>query len=370
MKKLGFGLMRLPLLNKDDYSSVDIERFKKMVDIFIKNGFTYFDTAYPYHKGNSEIAFREAVVKRYPRTAYTITDKLSLFMITDEKEIPVFFEKQLEQLDVDYVDYYWLHGLNGQTYQQAEKMHAFDFVLKKKAEGKIRHIGLSFHDKSSVLDEILTAHPEMEYVQIQLNYLDWNDPAVESRLCYEVAVKHNKPVIVMEPIKGGSLTDIPEAANLVFKKTNPELSVASWAVRFAASPAHVMIVLSGMSDEQQVEDNISYMKDFHPLDNKEQQAVEQAVKIIRASEVIPCTACRYCTDTCPQKIAIPDYFSIYNNMKRSGDAVRLTTRTYYNTLSQTHGKASECLKCGKCEKLCPQHLTIRKYLQDVAAELE
>lgn len=370
MKKLGFGLMRLPLLDKDDYSSVDIERFKNMADTFLANGFTYFDTAYPYHRGNSEVAFREAVVKRYPRSAYTITDKLSLFMIRDEKEIPGFFEKQLQQLGVDYVDYYWLHGLNGRTYQQVEEMHAFEFIRAKKAEGKIRHIGLSFHDKAAILDEILTAHPELEYVQIQLNYLDWNDPAVESRLCYEVAVKHNKPVIVMEPVKGGSLIQIPETAKQLFEKTPPELSIASWAIRFAASLSHVMMVLSGMSDEQQVEDNISYMKDFQPLDEKERQEVEQAVKLIRASEVIPCTACRYCTDTCPKKIAIPDYFAIYNNMKRSGAAVRLTTQTYYSTLTQTHGKASECLKCGKCEKLCPQHLPIRTYLQDVAAALE
>ena len=370
MKKLGFGLMRLPLLDRDDYSSVDIERFKKMADTFLANGFTYFDTAYPYHRGNSEVAFREAVAKRYPRSAYTITDKLSLFMIRDEKEIPGFFEKQLEQLGVDYVDYYWLHGLNGQTYRQAEEMHAFDFIQKKKAEGKIHHIGLSFHDKAKLLDEILTVHPELEYVQIQLNYLDWNDPAVESRLCYEVAVKHNKPVIVMEPVKGGSLIQIPSPAKGLFEKAHSDLSTASWAIRFAASPSHVMMVLSGMSDEQQVADNISYMKDFHPLDEKEQQVVEQAVKIIRASEIIPCTACRYCTDTCPKKIAIPDYFSIYNNMKRSGDTVRLTTQTYYSNLTQNHGKASECLKCGKCEKLCPQHLPIRAFLQDVAAALE
>ena len=286
MKKLGFGLMRLPLLDKDDYSSVDIERFKNMADTFLANGFTYFDTAYPYHRGNSEVAFHEAVVKRYPRSAYTITDKLSFFMIRDEKEISGFFEKQLQQLGLDYVDYYWLHGLNGRTYQQAEEMHAFEFIRAKKAEGKIRHIGLSFHDKAALLDKILTTHPELEYVQIQLNYLDWNDPAVESRLCYEVAVKHNKPVIVMEPVKGGSLIQIPETAKQLFEEAHPELSTASWAIRFAASPSHVMMVLSGMSDEQQVEDNISYMKDFQSLDEKERQVVEQAVKIIRASELL------------------------------------------------------------------------------------
>lgn len=297
MKKLGFGLMWLPLSDKDDYSSVDIERFKKMVDTFLENGFTYFDTAYPYHKGNSEVAFREAIVKRYPRSAYTITDKLSLFMIHDEKEIPKFFEKQLEQRGVDYVDYYLLHELNAQTYQQAKEMHAFEFIQTQKAEGKIHHIGLSFHDKAELLDEILTAHPELEYVQIQLNYLDWDDPAVESRLCYEVAEKHHKPVIVMEPVKGGSLIQVPDPAKALFEKEQPELSIASWAIRFAASPSHVMMVLSGMSDEQQVEDNISYMKEFRPLNKEEQKVIEQAVKIIRASEIIPCTDSRYCTDS-------------------------------------------------------------------------
>ena len=370
MKKLGFGLMRLPLLDKDDQSSVDIETLKKMVDAFMENGFTYFDTAYPYNRGNSEAAFREAVVKRYPRSAYTITDKLSLFMIREEKELPGFFEGQLERLGVEYVDYYWLHGLNGQTYRQAEEMHAFEFVQQKKAEGKIRHIGLSFHDSAALLDEILTAHPEMEYVQIQLNYLDWDDLAIQSRLCYEVAVKHRKPVIVMEPVKGGSLIRIPEETQKLYKKVRPELSIASWAIRFAASPSHVMMVLSGMSNEQQMADNISYMRHFQPLNHEEKNTVEKAVQIIRASGGIPCTACRYCTDTCPKKIAIPDYFALYNNLKRFGTAAALGTKIYYGNLTQTHGKASDCLKCGKCEKLCPQHLPIRRYLQEAAEVLE
>ena len=369
MKKLGFGMMRLPLIQGDDYSTVDIERVKKMADMFLASGFTYFDTAYPYHKGNSEVAFREAVAKRYPRSAYTITDKLSLFMIRDEKEIPTFFENQLERLGVDYVDYYLLHGLNRQTYRQAEEMNAFDFVRRKKDEGKIRHIGLSFHDKAELLDEILMAHPEMEYVQLQLNYLDWDDLAIESAKCYEVAVKHRKPVIVMEPIKGGSLIQIPEEAEKLYKSIHPDLSVASWAIRFAASPANVMMVLSGRSNESQMADNISYMIDFQPLNAEERDAVTSAVKMIRASTGIPCTACRYCVDTCPKQIAIPDYFAIYNNIKRTGRPSGLM-KMYYNNLTLTHGKASECLKCGKCEKLCPQHLHIREYLQEVAEAME
>lgn len=369
MKKLGFGLMRLPLLDKEDQSSVDIEKFKGMVDEFMANGFTYFDTAYPYHRGYSEVAFREAVAKRYPRSAYTITDKLSLFMIGSENEIPVFFAGQLERLGVDYLDYYWIHAMNHQTYLQAEKMHVFDFMQGKKQEGKIRHIGFSFHDKAYFLDEVLTAHPEMEYVQLQLNYLDWGDPAIESRRCYEVALKHRKPVIVMEPIKGGSLIQIPEEAKRLFKEVRPDLSIASWAIRFAASPSNVMMVLSGMGNKEQVEDNISYMKDFEPLNEKELEAISKATEIIRSSGGIPCTACRYCTETCPKKIAVPDYFALYNNRKRFGQGASLGM-IYYGNLTHNHGKASECLRCGKCEKLCPQHLPIREYLKEISAMFE
>lgn len=365
MKKLGFGLMRLPLLDKDDPTSIDIEKVKKMVDEFMENGFTYFDTAYPYHRGYSEVAFREAVAKRYPRSAYTITDKLSLFMIHKEEEIPAFFEGQLERLGVDYVDYYWIHAMNRQTYAQAERMHAFEFLMQKKAEGKIRHIGFSFHDKADFLDEVLTAHPEMEYVQLQLNYLDWDDPAIESRRCYGVALKHRKPVIVMEPIKGGNLIRIPDEAKQIYQKANPDLSIASWAIRFAASPSNVMMVLSGMSEPSQMEDNISFMKDFKPLNREEEDTVKKATEVIRASAGIPCTACRYCTDSCPKKIAIPDYFAIYNNRVRFKQTAAVG-KMYYDNLALNHGKASECLKCGRCEKLCPQHLSIRKYLEEIA----
>lgn len=370
MKKLGFGLMRLPLLDKDEYGSVDIEATKKMVDKFMKNGFTYFDTAAPYHRGNSEIAFREAVAKRYPRSSYTVTDKLSLFMIKSPEEFDGFFEGQLERLGVEYVDYYWLHGLGEPSYHQAEEWHAFDFVKKLKAENKAKHIGLSFHDKAELLDDILTQHPEMEYVQIQLNYLDWDDPTVESRKCYEVATKHGKPVIVMEPIKGGSLANIPEEAVRLFREHAPEMSTASWAIRFAASPSNVIMVLSGMSDDAQMDDNISYMKNFAPLNTDEQDVLEKAVEIVKSSIAIPCTACRYCVEDCPKHIAIPDYFAVYNNLKRFGGSQKMVARTYYGNLTKTHGKASECVKCGKCESHCPQKLTIRKFLEDVAAALE
>lgn len=370
MKKLGFGLMRLPLLDPDDNTSIDIKTVGKMADAFMAGGFTYFDTAAPYHRGMSEVAFREAVVKRYPRAAYTITDKLSLFMIHDKTEFPAFFAGQLERLGVDYVDYYWLHGLGGPSYRQAEEMDAFGFVQKLKADGKVKHIGLSYHDKAALLDEILTRHPEMEYVQLQLNYLDWEDATVEAHKCYEVAVKHHKPVIVMEPIKGGCLANVPESVEKLYRSYAPDMSAASWAIRFAASPSNVMMVLSGMSNEEQMADNISYMRDLQPMNGAELALVRRAADEIRASIAIPCTACRYCVDDCPMKIAIPDCFAIYNNLKQFGARQGIVATTYYGNLIQTHGKASACLKCGKCEKHCPQHLPIRKYLEDVAAALE
>ncbi len=370
MKKLGFGLMRLPLTDPDDYSSVDVEAVKPLVDAFMAKGFTYFDTAAPYHGGNSEVAFREAVVKRYPRSAYTITDKLSLFMLKKPEDMPGFFSAQLERLGLDYVDYYWLHGLGGPSYRQAEEFGAFEFVQQLKAEGKVKHIGFSFHDKAELLDEILTKHPEMEYVQLQLNYLDWEDATVQSRLCYEVAAKYRKPVIVMEPIKGGSLVNIPQEAQDLFKTARPDLSIASWAIRFAASPKNVMMVLSGMNTPEQMADNTSYMQDFRPLDDEERAVIDKAASVIRNAIAIPCTACRYCTDGCPKKIAIPDYFAIYNNLKRFGAEQNMVAMTYYGNLNKTHGKASDCIRCGKCEARCPQHLPIRQYLEDVAKALE
>lgn len=370
MKKLGFGLMRLPQTDPDDYSTVDFEKVKTLVDRFMNEGFTYFDTAAPYHSGNSEIAFRKAVAERYPREAYTITDKLSLFMIRKPEDFEDFFQSQLERLGVEYMDYYWLHGLGEPSYRQAEEWKAFDFVKGLKDRGLVKHIGFSFHDKPELLDEILTAHPEMEYVQLQLNYLDWDDPTVQSGKCYEVAVRHHKPVIVMEPIKGGSLVNIPEEAERLLKAKRPDMSIASWAIRFAATQPNVMMVLSGMNTIEQVEDNTGYMKDFQPLSDDEMRTLEEAKAIIKDSITVPCTACRYCIDGCPKKIAIPDYFAIYNNLKRFGDKQMMVARTYYQNLLRTHGAAKDCLKCGRCEKRCPQHLPIRKYLEEVSASMD
>lgn len=369
-KKLGFGLMRLPLIDEDDQGSIDIIKFTSMVDEYIKNGFTYFDTAYPYHNGNSEIAFREAVVKRYPRNAYTITDKLPMFMINEKSQIPKIFNEQLIKCGVEYFDYYWLHGIADQTYLLSEEMGAFEFIKEKKSEGKIKHIGFSFHDSAEVLDKILTNHPEMEYVQLQINYIDWEDNIVQSRKCYEVAKKHNKPVIVMEPIKGGSLANIsPDAENL-FKEENNQLSIASWAIRYAASLDNVMVVLSGMSNKEQLQDNISYMKEFKPLNEREEQVIEKAGTIIKSSIAIPCTSCHYCTENCPENIAIPECFSIYNSLKRFGSLQLRFSLACYSHLIEKHGKASQCIECKQCENVCPQHLPITTYLKEIAHELE
>ena len=279
-KKLGFGLMRLPLADPSDVTKVDYDTLCKMVDLYMERGFNYFDTAVPYHGGgNSEIAFRECVAKRYPRDSYTLTDKLTFFIVQKAEELESFFQQQLERCGVEYFDYYLLHSMNKEYLELAEQIGAFNFVAKKKEEGKIRHIGFSFHDKADVLDEFLTRHPEMEYVQLQLNYADWDNVDVQSRKCYEAAVKHNKPVLVMEPVKGGLLANVPEEAEKLLREAEPNMSIASWAVRYVASLENVAMVLSGMSSLEQMADNLSYMADFKPLTAQEKQLVEKVAQI-------------------------------------------------------------------------------------------
>lgn len=291
MKKLGFGFVNLLRLDRENLASVDVEAVKRMADRFMESGFTYFDTDPSYHRGSSEITLREAVVKRFPRASYTVTDKLSLFMLQDETQFPGFFQRQLERLGLEEIDYYWLHGLEVLSGRQAEEAHVFDFLRQVKAEGRVKHIGLAFHDKAALLDQILTQHPEMEYVQLQLNYLDWEDPSMESRKCYEVAAKYRKPVVVMEPVKDGCLADIPEAAKDMLRACHPEWSMASWAIRFAASLPYVMMVLSDMDDGYQMEEALSYMKQFKPLGHKELTLLRRVAGIIHASVAIPHTAC-------------------------------------------------------------------------------
>lgn len=360
--KLGFGCMRFPMKGK----MVDLEETTKMIDAFIENGFNYFDTAHGYLGGQSETALRECLVKRYPREDYILVNKLTTYFFETEEEIVPLFDSQLEACGVEYFDFFLLHAQNAEFFAKYKKCRAYERAFEFKKEGRVKHVGISFHDKAEVLDQILTEYPEIEVVQIQFNYLDYDDFGIESRKCYETCVKHNKPVIVMEPVKGGSLVNIPDEAKKVFDNLQGG-SYASYAIRFAAGFDNMMMVLSGMSNMEQVEDNVSYMKNFKPLSETELEAVWKVRDIIKSQGVIPCTACKYCMDVCPQKIAIPDLFSdmnartIYKNWN---------SEFYYDVHTQNNGKASDCIKCGKCEKVCPQHLKIRDLLVEVAEAFE
>ena len=361
-KNFGFGCMRLPM----NGGEVDYEELNKMVDTFIENGFNYFDTAHGYVGTKSEIAVRECLVKRYPRESFVLTDKLTNFYFKSESDVRPFFESQLKACGVEYFDFYLMHAQSKENFAHFKRCRAYEQALEFTKEGKIKHFGISFHDTADVLDEILTEYPQIEVVQIQLNYVDYDDPAVQSRKCLEVCNKHNKPVIVMEPVKGGNLVRLPEGAKKYFDELGG--SYASYAIRFAASQASVFMVLSGMSDIAQMKDNISYMKDFKPLDEKELNAVQNVCKVFKSMNLIPCTACRYCVDGCPKKISIPDLFACMNAKNIYHD---WNANYYYNEVhTKSRGKASDCIKCGKCEKACPQHLPIRQLLVSVAKEFE
>ncbi len=369
-KKLGFGCMRLPLTDPKDFTKVDTAQVERMVDTFLERGFTYFDTAYMYHEFQSEKIVREALVKRHDRSAFTLATKLPTMFLKAEGDQERIFAEQLEKCGVSYFDYYLLHNLNVANYRTAERFGSFAFAARMKAEGKIRHVGFSFHDNAALLDEILTAHPETEFVQLQINYIDWENESIQSRKCYETARRHGKQVVVMEPVKGGTLARLPEEAEALFRTVRPELSPASWAIRYAASLEGVMMVLSGMSSIEQLEDNTSYMEHFEPLNAAERKAVDEAVGIINRSIAVPCTACRYCVEGCPQQIAIPEYFALYNNRKQSLNKGFAVQSVYYENLAQTHGRASACIACRKCERSCPQHLPIVELLRKVAETFE
>ena len=370
-KKLGFGLMRLPLTDPNDGASVDVELLKTMVDAFLEKGFTYFDTAWMYCGFQSECAIREALVKRHPRDSYTLADKLHAGFLKTKEDRERIFQEQLRKTGVDYFDYYLLHDVGTDHYKTYQELDCFRWLEEKKAQGLARHIGFSYHDNAELLDRVLTEHPEVEFVQLQLNYLDWDSEGVQSRKCYETAVKHGKPVIVMEPVKGGTLARVPESVEKMFREARPEMSIPSWAIRFAASLEHVMVVLSGMSNMEQLLDNTDYMADFQPLSAQEQALVKKAVDAINSTIVIPCTGCSYCTEGCPQRIAIPKYFSLYNaDLQEIKEKSWRPQGEYYTRLTMNFGKASDCLECGQCEQVCPQHLPIIRHLKDVAARFE
>ena len=349
-KNFGFGLMRLPMLGEN----VDIQQTKAMVDAFMEAGFNYFDTAHPYIQGKSETAIRECLTERYPRDSYILTNKLSFNCFEKEEDIRPLFESQLKACGVEYFDFYLHHAMNPTRCEKHVSTRAFDIVKELKAEGKIRHIGMSFHSSAQVLEDILTQHPEIEVVQLQFNYVDMQDPHVQSKACYDVCVKYGKPVIVMEPVRGGSLVNLSEKATKLMTGGSP----ASYAIRFAASFDNIMMVLSGMSNMEQMQDNISFMKDFRPLDEAEMEIIDQARTVYQGMYKVPCTACRYCTDGCPAGIPIPDVFACFNDKKQNKEGADEAYAAFENN-------ASACVGCGQCEEACPQNLHIRELLEAV-----
>ncbi len=372
-KRLGYGWMRLPLTNPDDRSTVDIERARGLADEFLAHGFSYFDTAYIYHNGQSERILRECVVERYPRDQFTVATKMPMLNLKTPEDQVRIYEDQKKQLGVDFFDYYLLHNLNSSCYDRALEFGTIDYLREKKKKGEICHLGFSFHDTAEYLDKILTENPDFEFVQLQINYLDWDSTGVQSRLCCETARRHGKWIIIMEPCKGGTLAQVPPAAEQLLREAHPDWSPASWAIRFAAGLPDVRMVLSGMSDEEQLADNMSFMEDFVPLSEEDVKLLFRVRDILEGSIAIPCTGCRYCVeeDRCPQNIAIPNYFSLYNTEQMDTNPSWSSQAEYYKNLTkQGYGRAGDCIECHQCEEICPQHIKVTDWLKKVSERFD
>ena len=355
MKKLGFGLMRLPQTPQE---TIDLEQFQTMTDRFLEQGYTYFDTAYFYHQGESERAVKTALTGRIDRDRYRLATKLPSPKLETEEDMERIFNEQCEKCGVDRFDYYLLHCLNAKLYEKVSRLGAFEFVLQKKAQGKVGKFGFSFHDTADVLDKILTEHPEVEFVQLQINYLDWESPTVQSRKCYETARKHNKDIIIMEPIKGGVLANVPDEARALMQEKDPEKSPAQWALQFAATLPGVIMVLSGMSNLAQLEENTAFFHDMNPLTDEETEMLFRCGDIINRSVAVGCTGCEYCVADCPKQIPIPQWFDRYNKGEDGRE------------FAKTNPTPADCIACGKCEKQCPQKLPIRRLLSAAKAAMK